>query len=217
MAYTCCIYVHYTYYKDASTIGFSKIFSGSSTSDTLIDVGNVFCDIFMYHSFTLSYFSYVLISMIGLSMKAVRMDFCEKMNETLVTMDMKIGFDYYMGLKELTSDITKTFGNHILVYYIISVAYFAKIPESSVWERNVETIGMIVYFAMGAILWLISAEFHMSVRDVVQNWATQMQDLDNLSVDTRIRLLSVVNDNLLDPIGVSCKFFTITYGFLGSV
>lgn len=122
-----------------------------------------------------------------------------------------------MSIKELTADITGTFGNHILIYYIISVAYFAKIPESSVWQQHVETLGMIVYFSMGAIIWLISAEFHMDVRDVVQNWATQMQDLDDLSVDTRIRLLSVVNDNLLDPTGVSCKFFTITYGFLGSV
>lgn len=51
----------------------------------------------------------------------------------------------------------------------------------------------------------------------MQTWATHMQNQDDLEVDTRIRLLGIVNDNLLDPIGVTCKFFTITYGFLGSV
>lgn len=40
---------------------------------------------------------------------------------------------------------------------------------------------------------------------------------NDLSVESRLKLMNVVNENLLDPVGISCNLFTISYQFLGSV
>lgn len=101
--------------------------------------------------------------MISLSVKAAQTEFCSKLKSTLVAKNFRKGVDHYTELKQLTGSITQTFGNHILIYYIITVAFLAKIPEISSWKNQAEVVAMVMFIGLGSITWCSSAEFHMNV------------------------------------------------------
>lgn len=58
----------------------------------------------------------------------------------------------------------------------------------------------------------------IKVRDTICKWTLQLQTGGSeLPVATRIQLMAIAQDNLLNSIGIGCSFFKTTYGFLGSV
>lgn len=154
--------------------------------------------------------------MLGLSSLLVANQFSKKMDLYNLN-NIDEGIYYYRAIKNMSAHISRLFGNQIIFYYIIAVAFLARIPDPNVWSSRPQIVTVIAFLCFGPWFWLTAADFHFKVRETMQEWWRQLQYRKDLSLDMRIRIMDFRNDYMLDPVGISCKFFTITYHFIGSV
>ncbi len=170
----------------------------------------------IYHPMTFLFFNYALISMLGLAAHLAANQFSTKMDLLNFT-NIDKGIYYCRAIKKMSVYISRLFGKQIIFYYIIGVAFLAKIPDPNVWSTRPQIVTLIAFIFFGPWFWISAAEFHLKVRETMFEWWRQLQYRKDLSTDMRIRVMDFRNDYLLDPVGISCKFFIITYHFLGSV
>lgn len=120
-------------------------------------------------------------------------------------------------LKEDMDLVNEMFGNQFLAYYTDVIIYMCQIPGILFVSYFYESQASIICFAIpNLVTWVIAAEFHASVTKTFMKWCNTCRShfSDN---GTQMKLLAVKNEFHSEPIAVSCKFFTVTYGFLASV
>ncbi len=120
-------------------------------------------------------------------------------------------------LKEDMDLVNEMFGNQFLAYYTDVIIYMCQIPGILLASYFHETVASTICFAIPNLCtWVIAAEFHSSVAKTFMKWCKtcRLHFTDNCA---QMKLLAVKNELHSEPIAVSCKFFTITYGFIASV
>lgn len=174
--------------------------------------------IWCHHSMAFSFFTYSLLFCMGLSSWHVSKYYATKINRNITTGNISNGLRNYEEVKQLSLSISRVFGVPILFYHFITIAFMAKLPDLTFWP-NVQNLSVTGFLLMAPVIWLSFAEFHAKVRQGTINWLFNIQRKNgySISADAKITLMDIRNDCLLDPVGISCKFFTVTYGVLGSV
>lgn len=91
MAYCTAIYIYISLadYTPWALI-YSRLFSGGTLLEPiLISVAKLCWNLYSYHALGMTFVSYAIVAMIGLTMRGVRIDFNAKMNVTLEKTDIK--------------------------------------------------------------------------------------------------------------------------------
>lgn len=72
--------------------------------------------------------------------------------------------------------------------------------------------------------WFLAAEVnrraHTCVHDFIQSWQSSKKKEDDAELGMildQVKLLTISNQFQSCPVGISCRFFTVTYGFISSV
>lgn len=169
-----------------------------------------------YHSMAFSFLSFALYFALGMSLYAKSKCFHNDMVQNVGIYRIRNGLKNYLKVKALSTCISRVFGTPILFYYCLNVGFLAKLPDSS--GLTAKIITAVAFLVLAPLTWLSLAEFHAKIQETMKTWLLQIyQNTAYFSVDMRIQLVDIRNDFLLDPAGISCKFFTVTYSFIGSV
>lgn len=125
------------------------------------------------------------------------------------------GLDVLYTLKYRIDHVNEMFCNHFLAYYLDVIAFMCQIP-GTLQASKVSPSSVIFYVAINFCTCIIAAEFHAFVKLSFMKWckACNSHYRDN---GIRMKLVGIKNEMHFEPIALSCKFFTITYGFLVSV
>lgn len=91
------------------------------------------------------------------------------------------------------------------------------------YEGVVNLLTHLPYMILTASFWFLAVEInrrvHHSVDQFVQKWQDSVVKGSNeltMLLD-RVKLLTISTQFDNHPVGISCRFFTVTYGFVGSV
>lgn len=122
--------------------------------------------------------SYVLscgvIFVIGLSFNSVRIDFFSKMIHATNTLNFREGLLHYVELRSFTEECNRVFGLRFLFYSILTVIYYAYLPEIFLTSKSSNILTVVAYLSTGILMWLSLAEFHRSVclhlLKLLHNW-----------------------------------------------
>ncbi|CAL8070637.1 unnamed protein product [Orchesella dallaii] len=152
-----------------------------------------------------------------LALRQIGKEFRIKLNNLNEVADIKQGILLYRKLKETSNLIRILYGNQILAFYISSVAYYAETPYILLGNRGDSERGVVIYFLINGLNWLVAAEFHYNTFNSVLHWISIHTDDDGLNCDMKFRLLSISNEMSANPIALSCRCFAVTYQHLGSV
>lgn len=145
------------------------------------------------------------------------------------------------GIKDLTELrrgiglINESFGNLFFFFYVSMTGYYCTLPEDILRGTFSQApILCATYLVFSLFVWLLNAEFHYRVKVAITKWKegvisrhvshneTDVEqkgcDATETNLEKNIQSLTVL-DVLLngEPLGVSCRFFTVTYSFVGSV
>lgn len=135
-----------------------------------------------------------------------------------------------------------TFCAIVLTYY----CEIPDVISGKMWERE-GLGSVVFYLFLNSFLWLVAAEGHSVIHKTVKKWIDNylfnryndipklekveikqglakncgnLHSLDNnhaSSMEIHMMLMAIRNDLSAEPLGLSCKFFTVTHGFLTSV
>ncbi|CAL8102545.1 unnamed protein product [Orchesella dallaii] len=127
-------------------------------------------------------------------------------------MDIQKGTELYRNLKRKTDLITELYGNGLLSYYITAVCYYAEAPHILLGKRGDTEKAIMVYFGCTtSVLWILGAEFHKNIQETVLKWIAVHTGNVNLSVQDRLKLVSLSNEMAADPIALASRYFCVTY------
>lgn len=153
----------------------------------------------------------------------------------LVGLDnIEVGIKAYKKLKrkiELIKDLT---GSHVVAFHVVNIAYYCQLPEIMFGDLKYETVpSVIIYVIINISVWILASEFHVQVGNSFCRWHDKClfqeheecnEDMENvqdipaqISVEMQLKLMSIQNQFHTNPMGLSCQFFTVTYGFLRTV
>ncbi|CAL8094012.1 unnamed protein product [Orchesella dallaii] len=104
----------------------------------------------------------------------------------------------------------------VILDYSVSITYFATISYLQDGAR--ETLYVGLYLIVSAIFWIIACELHYQVKETTKRWTHPcLRHTTNLSLERKLSVIALQSENEANPVAISCRFFTITYGFLGSM
>ncbi|CAL8102542.1 unnamed protein product [Orchesella dallaii] len=127
------------------------------------------------------------------------------------TIDIQKGTELYRNLKRKADLITELYGKSLLSCYITAVCYYAETPHILLGKRGDTEKAIMVYFGCTSVLWILGAEFHKSIQETVLKWIAAHTGNANLSVEDRLKLVSVSNEMAADPIALASRYFCVTY------
>ncbi|CAL8098487.1 unnamed protein product [Orchesella dallaii] len=144
----------------------------------------------------------------------------------------------YQNLKRKISFINSVLGNLVLATYVCVIAYYCELPDvlMGVGDFNVKSIEkVIMHFFANTVTWTLAAEFHSMATKKFYKWhedwlfidaKLELQGVSTVKTNTTSiigenvwneqKLFAVENMLQREPLALSCKFFPVTYGFLGS-
>lgn len=124
-----------------------------------------------------------VIFVVGISFNSVRIDFCSKMLQSTNTMNFSQGLDHCLELKSFVEECNKVFGSRFLLYSIVTVIYYAYIPELLAANKWSSFSTIAAFMSTGTIMWLSLAEFHKSVcMHFINNFYSDAGILNNVLV-----------------------------------
>ncbi|CAL8102579.1 unnamed protein product [Orchesella dallaii] len=132
-------------------------------------------------------------------------------------LDIQKGMKLYRRLKKKLDAIAHLYGHQILTFYITSLTYYAQAPHVFLGKRgNAEKL-IMGYYTVSGVVWIVAAEFHKHVQVTVQKWIVYHTENTNLSIEDRLKLVSLSNEMAADPIALACRYFYVTYQQFNSV
>lgn len=148
---------------------------------------------------------------------------------------IRTGIKAYRQLKRKMKLIKELTGSHVLAFHVVCIAYYCQVPELVFRDMPYETVpSMIIYVLINISIWILAAEFHVQVESTFCRWHDKClfqddEDSDDetietgkpvyshISVETQLKLMAIKDEFQTHPLGLSCQFFTVTYGFLRTV
>lgn len=132
------------------------------------------------------------------------------------------GLELISNARKLKQIIGSMFGQVILHTCTLTLVMFGSTPTRLMakgFKLGIKLLTVAILLIFGA-MWATACEFHAKVTDATKQWIYSYQDKEKsrcLSPEDRVKLVQVELQLDGDPIGVSCRFFTVTYCFMGSV
>lgn len=141
--------------------------------------------------------------------------------------------------------VNYTLGGLYLAFYVTVLSHYCELPEvfvSDFVKSRPYTFG--IYMVSTSFLWLLGAHFHRSSTRTINRWADdaiyescndktaliqaklwgmgkrdcgQCSHFAGVADATVIQMNAVRSDLVLEPLAMSCCFFTVTFSFVGSV
>lgn len=138
------------------------------------------------------------------------------------TNDIQEGIKLYAEIKMISRQFSDQFENIMLVFYLVHLFYFTTTLDPETWNSIELSLSFIGFICIGPIIWIASAELFCIVGRTIQKWFEKVQSFDvqpetDTSIMKSIMMADFRTDCLMNPVGISCRFFTITYQFIGSV
>ncbi|CAL8093994.1 unnamed protein product [Orchesella dallaii] len=128
------------------------------------------------------------------------------------------GLSTYDDVKCTVNNVNDFMGDLVFAFYLETLTYFAETTGVLAAEpQYLETVIFIVFLALFVYIWFLACEFHRKVNDITVKWIANCQAGQNISMDQRLRLNALSNENRDAQLGISCRFFTVTYSFIGSM
>lgn len=125
-------------------------------------------------------------------------------------------------------------GSLFLIYYVSMVSFYCKLPEVLMGDYFVQAPVVIsAYFIISIFIWYLVAESDYKIKKAIQALKTSTvfiqaiqrsgEEVDKYcfctccckSEGNQSRILDALHT--MAPIGISCRFFNMTYPFFGSV
>ncbi len=142
-----------------------------------------------------------------------------------------VGILAYRKLKYKLETIKDFTGPHVFAFHVVNIAYYCQVPEIIFGNLKFETMpSVILYVFINISVWILAAEFHVQIESSFCRWhdkcmfqgdeasnETAQGTQSHISVETQLKLMSIKNEFITHPLGLSCQFFIVTYGFLGTV
>ncbi|CAL8102576.1 unnamed protein product [Orchesella dallaii] len=215
-----------THYAGLHT--FEKSFRGrnfSSYDSTNLQSSSNICDYVLHVGLSLVYahgsLFYVVISgsfvMLVLTMRQLGKTLETELKIGKNVLDIQKGMELYRRLKKKVDAFAQLYGNQILAFYITSLTYYAQAPHVFLGKRgNAEKLAM-GYYTLNGVIWIVAAEFHKNVQVTVQKWIVYHTENVNSSIDDRLKLISLSNEMVADPVALACRYFYVTYQQFNSV
>ncbi|CAL8102588.1 unnamed protein product [Orchesella dallaii] len=133
------------------------------------------------------------------------------------SVEVQRGYELWRKMKSKVDLIKCLFGYKIMVYYIISVCYYAKTPHIMFGNQgNIEKV-TLAYFLLASLIWIMAAEFHKEVQETVLKWIAYHSGNENLKSKDMLKLLALSNEMSADPIALSSRYFYVTYQQLSAM
>lgn len=203
----------------------------------ILGLGHVLIDYRMNFVFCIDAFMVV----IPVSLIILKVELEQILHETRFSLGMRLVRTF----RRKIDSINNTLGGLYITFYVTIAAHYCELPEimDSKFVSD-QPSSFIIYLVTASFVWLLGAHFHRDVTRSILKWADDVlyvRLLENSSVgrvsnagafecspakilhsdgdeEMLILKLSAVRSELvMDPLGMSCCFFTITYKFLGSV
>ncbi|CAL8143281.1 unnamed protein product [Orchesella dallaii] len=123
----------------------------------------------------------------------------------------------YKKLNDVTSTTKEVFGSFVMCYYICILPFFAEMPQillsnSHVWIR----LAMVFYMVLVSSSLGLAAHGHAQAHKSLQKAIFFHHSDKRTSTTERLQLIALTQEIEIQPIGISCQFFTITTKFLSS-
>lgn len=148
--------------------------------------------------------------------------------------NIRVGIKAYRKLKQKMEMIKDLTGSHVLAFNVVNIAYYCQLPEIIFGDIKYETVPSVIFYMLINIsVWILASEFHVQVENSFCKWHDKclfrddeegdenVETIQNIqtqiSMETQLKLMSIQNEFHTTPIGLSCQFFTVTYGFLRTV
>lgn len=75
----------------------------------------------------------------------------------------------------------------------------------------------LIYVGMRAGTWICTSEYYTLIQLELRRWISQKKMEKGLSAEDIGRLNLIQGEIENDPVGISCRYFTVNYRLLGSV
>ncbi|CAL8070643.1 unnamed protein product [Orchesella dallaii] len=100
---------------------------------------------------------------LALALWQVGKEFRTKLNKLNEVADIEQGILLFRELKGTSNLIRKLYGNPMLAFYIASISYYAQTPYILLGNRGDSERGVVIYFLINGLNWVVAAEFHYNV------------------------------------------------------
>lgn len=149
--------------------------------------------------------------------------------------NMQRGLKMFRLLRWKMDVINDFFGNQLLAWYIVVVAFYCKVPDMVMSPSFSDTLGIIfIYMANDSIGWIIAAEYYHLVQQTFLRWLWSANYNNSPFLTEHWQRRAIVlefveptKENLdlgtmkaefqFEYLALSTRFFRVTYGFLGAV
>ncbi|CAL8102533.1 unnamed protein product [Orchesella dallaii] len=169
------------------------------------------------HTTTFFVFAQGIFFVLTMVLRRVGAEFRAELENTKDDVGIERGILLYRKLKSMTNFTREMYGDYILTFYISSVTYFAEAPHILMGRRGDTEKVILFAFIIFSFVWLWVAEFHYNIHNSISDWITYHTDRDSVTLDERLKLLSISSEMSTDPIALSCRCFCITYKHLCSM
>lgn len=122
-------------------------------------------------------------------------------------------------LKDNVILVNEVFAYQFLAHYIDVITYLCEAPDIFLGTYFNESVSAVIcWIVFNVMTWKIAAEFHDYVVKSFTQWCRDCISKEhNADRGTHLILLAVKNELHLEPIALSCKYFSIKNGLLISV
>ncbi|ODM89557.1 hypothetical protein Ocin01_17124, partial [Orchesella cincta] len=180
--------------------------------------GTGFMLIIMSFSSTFFFFNNFFFVTLALSMGDVGKEF--KQNLTSIK-GIEQGIELYLELKMKANDVNDCVGPLILSYFASYMTFLLEGPDILMGFRKSTPSEMLAYVFtfIASIGWVLYAEYHQMVKKAMESWLENNllripEDL--LSVESRMKLMTIMSEVKGGSLAISCQYFGITNKFLSS-
>lgn len=123
-------------------------------------------------------------------------------------------------LKAINGEINSIFGNIYCLFFVNTLTYYACTPAYLHRTTDIVTARYwykLVYFGMHSMIWICTSEYHRTVLVNLRRWISTKKLSSDLSIMDigKLNILSMEIEH--DPVGISCRYFTVNYQLISSV
>ncbi|CAL8098469.1 unnamed protein product [Orchesella dallaii] len=147
------------------------------------------------------------------------------------------GISAYKDLKKKLSLINILFEGQLFSFFVAVIAFYSRFPESILLSSNHQLGIIIPFLVLDTILLILAAEFHYQVQQIsiegfeelysnafISESRSMQSNSPNIAnilehfqvLERKLSWTQVKNEISLQPIALSCRFFSVTYGFFAS-
>ncbi|CAL8098463.1 unnamed protein product [Orchesella dallaii] len=187
------------------------------------------------HAVTIFPVTHSLLFVLSFCVLGIAKNYRTELRLAVHRIDISTGLLAYRNLRKNITFINDVFGGPLFGFFLAVITYYSQVPDVLMGYLTDFPLGVIFLFiVLDMAIFVLAAEFHSQVQRI------SFEGFEDLSLkvleykrkfevrsvssteyfqilESKLDLMEMKNEMSQQPIALSCRFFSITYGFLASV